>query len=251
MYCKKCGNEIEDDSVYCNFCGDKIDKKNIESKNKKETKKIKSKPKFLSMIILIILIFSLFGIGFLINKNIIKNKTVNEVPNHYLSFGSISRSTDDNGKTFSVEVTPKVPLFEISIHVYIYKFDKLLYDANYINDVDVRTTGTYVEIPFAKDELINSQYTYLFYGTGKTHEPLPKIDYASVSFLNYDGSLYEKMDVEKNYGKVWTTPVPIRDGYEFVGWFYDESYTKPFKIWEQYSREEGQNLSLYSKWIKI
>lgn len=30
MYCKKCGNEIEDDSVYCNFCGDKIDKKNIE-----------------------------------------------------------------------------------------------------------------------------------------------------------------------------------------------------------------------------
>lgn len=66
MYCKKCGNEIEDDSVYCNFCGDKIDKKNIESKNKEETKKIKSKPKFLSMIILIILIFSLFGIGFLI-----------------------------------------------------------------------------------------------------------------------------------------------------------------------------------------
>ena len=153
------------------------------------------------MIILIILIFSLFGIGFLINKNIIKHKTVNEVPNHYLSFGSISRSTDDNGKTFSVEVTPKVPLFEISIHVYIYKFDKLIYDANYINDVDVRTTGTYVEIPFAKDELINSQYTYLFYGTGKTHEPLPKIDYASVSFLNYDGSLYEKMDVEKNMVK--------------------------------------------------
>ena len=49
MYCKKCGNEIEDDSVYCNFCGAKIDKKNIESKNKKETKKIKSKPKFLSI----------------------------------------------------------------------------------------------------------------------------------------------------------------------------------------------------------
>ena len=253
MYCPKCGREIKDDSLYCNFCGNKVDEINLESITKKydcEQKNIIKNSNFKKILLVTLSVMVLIGLGVIITKKVIKNNTVNEVPNYYLSFGSLRQSSDENGKTFSVDVTSEVPLFEISIDVYIYYQNNLISNFNYTTEIDMGLSTEYVTIHFENQELIDFKYDFLFYGTGKTHEELPKLDYATISFLNYDGSVCEKLIVEKDYGEAWYMPSPKRDGYTFSGWYYDENYSKKFEIGEQYFRDKGKDLILYSKWIK-
>lgn len=252
MYCPKCGKKVKEDSLYCNFCGNKIDEIKIEPvTDKNESKPSDSKPKSKNIFLIIILVLALLGVVFLVTKKVIKNNTVNEVPNYYLSFGSLRQSSDENGKTFSVDVTSEVPLFEISIDVYIYYQGELISNFNYTTKIDMGLSTEYVDIPFENKELINFKYDFLFYGTGKTHEDLPELDYATISFLNYDESIYQEIIVEKDYGRVWSTPEPTREGYKFAGWYYDSYCTNPFDIGEQYFRDKGKDMNLYSKWIKI
>lgn len=252
MYCSKCGRKIKDDSIYCNFCGNKIDEiKDVPTIAEKDVKIDKEKNINLKKIFLIVLLLlTLIGVGVTTTKKVIKNNTVNEVPNYYLSFGSLSQSSDENGKTFSVDVTSEVPLFELSIDVYIYYNDELISNFNYTTEIDMGLSTKRVHIPFENEELINFKYDFLFYGTGKTHEELPDLDYATITFLNHDGSVCEKLIVEKDYGDAWYAPYPTRNGYTFAGWYYDKKCSKKFDIGEQYYRDKGENLVLYSKWIK-
>ncbi len=211
--------------------------------------KKKSKLKIMICTILsVIIIGTIIGI---IGYKCYKNNIENIVPNYFLSFGSIGVSTNNNTgeKKFEVDVTAEVELYELSIDVYIYEWGKYVDSFNYTQNIEVGTSTTKVEIIFEKQEYYDLRYDFIFYGTGKTHEKLPNIDYASIFFMNYDDTVYDTFMVEKDYGKVWELPnAPIRYGYIFDGWYYDKNYSKKFDITEQYWRDKGQDLKLYPKW---
>lgn len=46
-------------------------------------------------------------------------------------------------------------------------------------------------------------------------------------------------------GERFIAPLPERDGYDFAGWFYDASFTKPY-----INRKIRNDLLLYPRWIK-
>ena len=56
MYCKYCGNELEDASLFCNKCGKAQSEKKQSSKDRKEKVKLSSKEKGIRLVSWIILI---------------------------------------------------------------------------------------------------------------------------------------------------------------------------------------------------
>ena len=46
-------------------------------------------------------------------------------------------------------------------------------------------------------------------------------------------------------GELFEAPLLAKDGYEFLGWFYDTAFTKPY-----YNRPIKSDLILYPKWRK-
>ena len=224
-------------------------KTNLNSKNN-----IKKKTK-LKIIIFTILFVTIVGIIIgNIGYKVYKNSIENFVPNYYISIGG-SRGTSTNlttgEKKYEVSVTSKIELYELSIDVYVYDFLGEFIDTfNYTQKIDLDRSTKKVEIKF-ENPVYMERYKLTFYATGKTHEKLPDLDYASIYFMNYDDTVYETMYVEKDYGDIWKLPVtPTRTGYIFDGWYYDKNYSKKFDITEQYWRDKGQNLKLYPKWIE-
>ena len=111
---------------------------------------------------------------------------------------------------------------------------------------------TYITIEFPDKSLLDrSKYNYCFTATAKTHDKLPSIEYGTVTFLNYDNSVYETVIVEKRAGDTPIYPIPERNGYTFAGWYYDSSFKQEFYMSQQHVyREQYEDVVLYSKWIK-
>lgn len=59
MYCEHCGKKIDEDSIFCTYCGEKV-KKEEKKPQKTEERKKKTEPKILLMIILILLFGFIF-----------------------------------------------------------------------------------------------------------------------------------------------------------------------------------------------
>ena len=63
-----------------------------------------------------------------------------------------------------------------------------------------------------------------------------------VSFDSNGGNIIEPMEMK--YWKIQLFPNPTKDGYEFVGWYLDESLTIPISFTDIPQKE----VTLYAKW---
>ena len=276
MYCKKCGRQLENDAVFCSACGERTnqtteyeastplratDEHKIETVAKVEEslpapqpeseKKTKKKLIISSVILLSILLSILLPI-------VIKYSRVNEIPNYYFDFGSIGYSYpsgEPENKTFCVDVTlvSDVKAYDLEIEVYVYSANELVTKFKSKTDTALRGRNTTkITIDFPDKSLINTgKYDYCFTATAKTHDKLPSIEYGTVTFLNYDNSVFETVIVEKRAGDTPIYPIPKRSGYTFDGWYYDPYFKQEFEMGEQHVyKEEYEDVVLYPKWVK-
>ena len=65
MYCKHCGTQIDDDSIFCKYCGKEINKE-LNKENKTNAKE--KNHGCLAVIIFILLFIGIFTIPFIIDK---------------------------------------------------------------------------------------------------------------------------------------------------------------------------------------
>ncbi len=275
MYCKKCGKQLENDAIFCSSCGTKTNSAtedkalfleqtlddyeahtdvqkeentcglNVNGKKRTKTKIIISCVIILSIVLSILI------------PTIIKYSRVNDVPNYYFDFGMQGTSTpvgSPNEKTFFVDVdlVCDIDVYDILIDVYVYSGNKYITKFTYETD-SIRSPGSYyLNIEFEDKNLLDtSKYDYYFTATAKTHDKLPSIEYGTVTFLNYDNSVYETVIVEKRAGDTPIYPIPERSGYTFAGWYYDSSFKQEFYMSQQHVyREQYEDVVLYPKWIK-
>jgi len=276
MYCKKCGKQLESDAVFCSSCGTKtnnatedealvleqtlgdykeqtdvLNEENTFNLNVNDKKRTKAK-------IIISCIVALSIILSIIIPITIKNSRVTEIPNYYFDFGSqrISHPVGSpENKSFSVDVTlvSSVKAYDLAIEVYVYSGNKFI--TKFVSKTQTTLRGrntTAITIDFPDKSLLDrSKYNYCFTATAKTHDKLPSIEYGTVTFLNYDNSVYETVIVEKRAGDTPIYPIPERNGYTFAGWYYDSSFKQEFYMSQQHVyREQYEDVVLYSKWIK-
>ena len=272
MYCKKCGNKIENDSVFCSKCGQKIkgqfsnstesvfnniskdDGDKIISENvvyNVETTRAKKKKVIMTFIFTIAVVLSV------LIPLIIKSTSVTEVPNHYFDFGSIRVSnpaSDPNDKSFYVDVTLvcDVKVYDLVVDVYIYSGNKFVTKFKQEENSTLTKSTKAIKIEFEDKSLIDmGKYDYFFVANAKTRDKLPSIEYGTVTFLNYDDSVYKTIIVEKRAGRTYLYPEPVRNGYTFDGWYYDSNYKQKFYMDEQHIYiDEYENVVLYPKWKK-
>ena len=159
-----------------------------------------------------------------------------------------------NEKTFFVDVdlVCDIDVYDILIDVYIYSGNKYITKFTYETDSLTSPGSYYLNIEFEDKNLLDtSKYDYYFTATAKTHDKLPSIEYGTVTFLNYDNSVYETVIVEKRAGDTPIYPIPERNGYTFAGWYYDSGFKQEFYMSQQHVyREQYEDVVLYSKWIK-
>ena len=70
-------------------------------------------------------------------------------------------------------------------------------------------------------------------------------EYYTVKFKTDDASKADKQKIEKN-GYASEPDDPIKEGYEFAGWYYDEKYEKAYS----FETKVTEDITLYAKWIK-
>lgn len=71
------------------------------------------------------------------------------------------------------------------------------------------------------------------------------ITYYTVSFDTMGGSQIDSQRVRAN-GTIEEPEAPVRDGYEFGGWYTDKGFTEKF----DFSSKITKNITLYSKWTE-
>ena len=121
---------------------------------------------------------------------------------------------------------------------------------------DGRYLGNWVDKPI---DVIYSKFLFCKY-FGETLEPISRGSYtcrpANIAFMfNYEGNPnngYYSIDYLEETGKIHEPPNPIRDGYDFGGWFADEECTMvwDFDKTEAIISEAYQEIKLYAKWVK-
>ena len=143
--------------------------------------------------------------------------------------------------------------YDLAIEVYVYSGNKFI--TKFVSKTQTTLRGrntTAITIDFPDKNLLDkSKYNYCFAATAKTHDKLPSIEYGTVTFLNYDNSVYETVIVEKRAGDTPIYPIPDRNGYTFAGWYYDSGFKQEFYMSQQHVyREQYEDVVLYPKWIK-
>lgn len=79
------------------------------------------------------------------------------------------------------------------------------------------------------------------------YKPDPSIQY-TVTFVLNGGTMTDPESALVNNGdKVEIPSYPTKDGYEFAGWYTDETYSKEFDF---YNTQIMENKSIYAKWVK-
>lgn len=72
---------------------------------------------------------------------------------------------------------------------------------------------------------------------------------SKVTFDANGGSVSQTSKIVSYGNKYGELPIPIRNGYEFEGWYTDK--TAGVKITEQIKFEEGKDIALYARWKKV
>lgn len=131
----------------------------------------------------------------------------------------------------------------------------------YDKELKKRVVTDYVEEvelgPSEKDEngcFIAPQVT-LYAGWASIGEP-PSIEGGSflVNFITSGGNTMESISVCIACSGTSSIPVPKRNGYEFIGWYYDENFIE--KVNEQYLEDltysySTKSVTIYAKWDEI
>ncbi len=123
MYCKKCGNQINDDAAFCPKCGtptdNNINAKGVTEKPRKENKSIR-------IVIIATIVIALAAIGFWIfatQINVTKASIGDYVVTVPGSYKLISSDTTDSG-AFTVSLSEDDKYAGVGIFVYLSKNDE-------------------------------------------------------------------------------------------------------------------------------
>ena len=164
---------------------------------------------------------------------------------------------DNAGNKYTLELVDKdVEYFEFTvgeinwddIEFYVYDSENNLL-GSYKATLSMVASGDVEKLNTAgiKTVTINFQGAELLV-TFKLNSPVYKVEYTVTYnagegvFKNYEGS---PNTIELKYDVIREIPTPVRDGYEFLGWYEDVNATGA-KIITPY--ELKRNLTLYAKW---
>ena len=120
--------------------------------------------------------------------------------------------------------------------------------------IKIKKTATTEEMTFNSTITITKQSRCMVIGGSST----------TIKFNTTGGNQIEDINICNTCGdsnKTVSTPTPTKDGYKFVGWYYDENYTSEFKestisLSNINTRaidecENNWEATLYAKWEKI
>lgn len=163
----------------------------------------------------------------LIDKKLIEEikNTNNEICNTKETFVKITRL--DN------EYQIKTNLVCENYSDYINSFEKI---EN--KEIPVTTTTTAKKVTTTKKTTTTKKKTTT---TTKVTTTVPTKKTYVVSFNSNGGNIIESQIIEEN--KLISKPIPVREGYKFVGWYY---YGQEFN----FSTKVYQNYVLTAKWVK-
>ena len=111
MICSRCGNEIENDSKYCNYCGSKVDA-NTRQTNEKEDKDNNSGCG--TFLIVLLVMGAIIGLLFAIvkiNMNEDSNgNIIDKIVERDITKSDYSLSTSQGLTSYSITITPNKKL---------------------------------------------------------------------------------------------------------------------------------------------
>ncbi|MBN2299818.1 MAG: InlB B-repeat-containing protein, partial [Acholeplasmataceae bacterium] len=169
----------------------------------------------------------------------------------------------DDASYTSLFIFTTMPSSDMTIYA---KWDPILYTINFINPMDDSEAASPIDLPEGADINLSSPYDLEGYTFDSWYlDEALTIAFNIDNMPDYDFTVYGKWDLmsytvtfETNSGTIFVDQVvyykdlvpnpgiPVKEGYLFAGWYYNELLTFPYEFIDM----PATDITIYAKWVE-